>query len=89
MVNRRVVLESGVATLALAGVDPRRSLRAQEPASETTVETGPQSVPQIEVLPANPQPTAPADGVERSNMLASAAFLLLMGIVTQIGRAHV
>jgi hypothetical protein len=77
-----VVLESGVATLALAGVAPRRSLRAQEPASETTVETGHQSAPPIEVLPANPQTNAPPDGTERSNMLVSAAFLLLMGIVT-------
>jgi hypothetical protein len=82
VVTRRVVLESGVATLALAGVAPRRSLRAQEPASETTVETGPQSAPQIDVLPANPQTNAPPNGTERSNMLVSAAFLLLMGIVT-------
>jgi hypothetical protein len=77
-----VVLESSVVTLALAGVESRHPLRAQEPASQPTAEAEPQSPPKIEVLPANPQPTAPAKGAERSNMLASAAFLLLMGIVT-------
>ena len=82
MVNRRVVLESGVVTLALAGVEPRRPLLAQEPASETTVEVEHKSAPQIEVLPANSQHPTPAETPPRSNMLISAAFLLLMGIVT-------
>lgn len=79
MVNRRVVLETGVVTLALAGVDCCRPLPAQEPASQTTAEAEPKSPPEIEILPANPQP---AGAAPRSNTVVSAAFLLLMGIVT-------
>lgn len=79
MVNRRVVLESGVVTLALAGVDSHRPLQADEPASQVTAEAEHQTAPQIEVLPANPQP---AGAPPRSNTMVSLAVLLLMGIVT-------
>jgi hypothetical protein len=82
VVNRRVVLESGVVTLAIAGVERGRPLLAQEPAPQSTAEAEHKSSPDIEVLPANPHPDRPAEASPRSNMILSAAFLLHMGIVT-------
>lgn len=81
MVSRRVVLETSVVTLALAGVKSPSSLHAQQNGAPPTAEAEPPVQPNIEVLPANPPPLS-GQADERSSRIATAAFLLLMGIVT-------
>jgi len=79
MVSRRVVLETSMITLALAGVDSP-PLHAQQSGAQPTAEAEQPVHPEIEVLPANrSSPSGKAD--ERSGHIATAAFLLLMGIV--------
>ena len=81
MVSRRVVLETSVVTLAMAGVESRSPLFAQQSGTQPTAEAEPPVQPVIEVLPAQPSaPSGQAD--ERSSRIATAAFLLLMGVVT-------
>lgn len=100
MVNRRVLLETGVVTLAIAGVTAHMSpLPAQESTPRESASTNgttpeaeaaPEAVeavavepPEIEVLPSAAGETRHlVEGHERSNRILSAAFLLLMGIVT-------
>ncbi len=81
MVTRRVVRETSVVTLALAGMDSGSPLHAQQSGDQPTAERGEPVQPEIEVLPATPSsPSGKTD--DRSSRIATAAFLLLMGIVT-------
>lgn len=104
MVNRRVLLESGVVTLAMTGIAVHTSsLSAQESVAaesadresaeaESVAPGGTPSPagervqvdhPEIEVVSSGHgfDHSAPPEN-ERSNRILSAAFLLLMGIVT-------
>ena len=80
MVSRRAVLETSVVTLAMSGVDSRSRLHAQQSGPQPTAEAEQPVQPDIEVLPANPL-SASGQADERSSRIATAAFLLLMGIV--------